>query len=110
MIDTAGLAFSKNEAVRLYGKDRQDLRTRVYNRDGGRCVRCGRPVLLATGWWASMHLSHKQGVGAGGSDTEENTESLCLHCHLEGEHNPKPCPSKDGPPITQFRPEVDSNG
>jgi 5-methylcytosine-specific restriction endonuclease McrA len=93
MIETSDLAFPKNEAVRLYGKYRQELRLRVIRRDGHKCVECGMPVVEATGLWASAHMAHIKGVGANGDDTEENTRTLCLKCHML-EHNPKSVPAK----------------
>lgn len=81
--------FPKPNRIRLKGAAKTALRRRVFERDGWRCKQCDRPCS-----WASGHLAHIVSVGAGGSDTEENTELLCADCHLVGCHNPKSVPRK----------------
>ena len=79
--------------LRLKGSAKTALRRRVFERDGWRCKQCDRPCS-----WASGHLAHIVSVGAGGSDTEENTRLLCSDCHTgeRSEHNcgGRPLPSR----------------
>lgn len=76
--------------IRLHGPEKTELRQRVYWRANGFCEMCG----IYTPW-KSGHLVHVQGVGAGGSDSEENTKWGCAGCHNKL-HNAggKPCPPK----------------
>ena len=70
--------------IRLKGPALAALRRARFTMDRWKCVECGRPVS-----WASGHLAHVVGRGAGGSDTMENTRTKCDDCHLVREHNPK---------------------
>ena len=82
--------------VRLEGKDLASLKLACKDRDGWRCVKCGR--------WVSdevhecsihrAHAAHIIGRGRGGSDVLENLRTLCSDCHLVKEHNPKSVPPK----------------
>lgn len=79
----------KNKAKRLRGKDLEDLRRDVYDRDGGRCVDCGQWVPLNGDVFTRAHLAHIISRGAGGSDIMENTQIKCPFCHLQKEHGPR---------------------
>jgi nitrate/TMAO reductase-like tetraheme cytochrome c subunit len=79
--------FPKDAPVRLKGKALEALRREVWERDKESCVRCGRWVRLEGGYWDSMHHAHKQGRGANGPDTPENTEAACIFCHIGIEHS-----------------------
>ena len=74
--------------IRLKGPALAALRRARFTMDRWKCVDCGRPVS-----WASGHLAHIVGRGAGGSDTMENTRTKCDDCHLVGEHCPKSVPA-----------------
>lgn len=94
------LPFEIPKRIKLKGKSMEALRNQVYDRDGGKCVRCGRDLIRERGHWWSMQLAHKVGKGAGGDDTPENTESACIQCHIGIEHSwgksgEKPCPRKN---------------
>lgn len=74
---------------RLQGADMTELRELVWERDGPDCVRCGQRMvkypahpLQENGY----HLAHKIPRSRGGKDTPENTEAVCMHCHLIVEH------------------------
>ncbi len=67
-------AFPKHKPTRLNAKGMAKLRSRVFSRDGGRCVECG------SRYW--LELSHIIPRGRGGSDTESNTRVLCKKCHV----------------------------
>ncbi len=70
--------------IRLKGPALAALRRARFAMDHWKCADCGRSVS-----WASGHLAHIVGRGAGGSDTMENTRTKCDDCHLVQEHNPK---------------------
>lgn len=58
------------------GRAWMDTRMRVAARDGLRCVTCGRP------WVASRdRTDHVVPRWQGGSDADENLQSLCVTCH-----------------------------
>lgn len=75
-------------------KEKDAIRTAVFNRAEGKCEDCGKPLILEAGHWGSMHLSHNKSKGAGGSWDLSNLECLCLTHHLVDRHNPKSVPSK----------------
>jgi 5-methylcytosine-specific restriction endonuclease McrA len=93
----------RKTVVRLRGAEMAELRQSVFQRDGGKCVDCGRTVhhRRGEGWGELMELSHLKSRGAGGGDTMENTVSRCSSCHKQshdyGPSGQKPCPAK--PPI-----------
>ena len=75
----------KTGRLRLKRQALEDLRRRVFIRDGWKCRECR--VACS---WTSGHLAHIQSRGAGGSDTEENTRLLCGDCHRAEHGNPLP--------------------
>jgi hypothetical protein len=83
--------------VRLYGKDKTALRLACYLRDNQRCVVCHKWVPFDGDLLTRMHMSHKQGLGAGGSDVLGNVECRCPSHHLVDCHNPKSVPRKVRP-------------
>jgi len=76
----------KHKTTRLKGKELEALRFAVWERDGHRCVTCGRPVPLNGNVFERAHLAHIRSRGAGGEDTPENTRIKCFHCHIIQEH------------------------
>lgn len=52
------------------------LRAKVFERDGGICAKCGR-------YDAKWQHDHVLPLSLGGSDTLENSETLCRHHHGE---------------------------
>jgi 5-methylcytosine-specific restriction endonuclease McrA len=91
------MMFPKTKPIRLEGIALKALRTQVWYRDGGKCVDCGTPVAFENGGFRNMHMGHIKSRGAGGSDELSNVRSLCLQCHLVGDHNPKSVPRKPSP-------------
>jgi hypothetical protein len=67
--------FPKRKVVRLEGKALADLVKRIYERDGGCCVRCGMGVPEGT----KPH--HEPFKSQGGQDIEEDMFLLCGGCH-----------------------------
>lgn len=93
-----GLAFPKPKDSQVFPENTAEkivIRQRVFNRDGGRCVDCGRRVILERGHWNSMHLMHLKSKGSGGDWSMENLATGCLYCHAKN-HNAggKPVPPK----------------
>ena len=82
---------------RLKGSDLGALRVACFIRDGGRCVRCGKNLLLNPrfdGDPDAYDMAHKRNKAMWG-DTLDNVESLCHEDHMKS-HNAggKPCPAK----------------
>ena len=50
-------------------------RAEVLDRDGWRCVKCGRP--------GRLEVDHIRPLRAGGTDDVDNLRTLCRDCHLE---------------------------
>jgi 5-methylcytosine-specific restriction endonuclease McrA len=78
----------------LTSKQKGEIREQVWRRDKGRCIDCGRGVILERGFWSSMHLMHLKSKGSGGTWELSNLATGCISCHMIGRHNPKPCPPK----------------
>lgn len=63
--------------ARGYGSDWVKLRQRILTRDNGICQAC-----LANGIVTlANHVDHIKPKAEGGSDAEENLQSLCQPCH-----------------------------
>jgi len=78
--------------VRLSGQALEDLRERVYKRDGGRCQwpRCGVWLPLYGSVFNRAHMAHIKSRGASGSDELLNVRLLCYAHHAEEHGNPRP--------------------
>lgn len=90
------ITIGKENIVRRTGKDLEELRDECYERDGGKCVKCGRRLVHSPDSILqpdAYHMSHKRNKRMWG-DTISNVESLCTHDHLVGVHNPKSVPKK----------------
>jgi 5-methylcytosine-specific restriction endonuclease McrA len=77
--------------LRLAGKDMEAARRRVFERDGYRCVRCGRSVT-----WESGELAHRRTKRNHG-DADSNMEVSCKRCHRV-EHGLKWSNGRQGSP------------
>lgn len=55
-----------------------NLRERVYERDGGQCIYCGKVIELG-----EMHLEHKIPRVFGGTNEETNLLCSCKECNFE---------------------------
>lgn len=62
-----------------YGPDWEALRLRVLTRDNWQCRHCGR--VCGDRWEAQV--DHQIPKKAGGDDSEENLQTLCIRCHLK---------------------------
>ncbi len=54
---------------------------RIYERDGGRCVRCKVVVVLESGRADSCNVDHVVS-GKYGSNHDDNLRTLCRRCHV----------------------------
>jgi hypothetical protein len=68
----AALAYTKNGSKRQ--PIPEDVKLRVWARDGGACVRCGSKE--------NLQFDHIIPVDKGGSNNEENIQILCQKCNL----------------------------
>jgi Restriction endonuclease len=53
----------------------EDVKLRVWSRDGGACVRCGSRE--------NLHFDHIIPIAKGGGNDEENIQVLCQQCNLK---------------------------
>lgn len=69
---------------KIIKKEKRDiplkLRLRVLQRDGFRCVLCGRSPALNRG--VMLHIDHILPVAKGGATKLENLQTLCKECNL----------------------------
>ena len=68
-----------SEHVRPRGRINQRNRERVLKRDDYICVNCKAAGMTAV----AEEVDHIVPLAAGGSDTDENKQSLCRLCHAE---------------------------
>ena len=68
----AALKYTKNGSRRQ--PIPEDVKLRVWARDGGACVRCGSKE--------NLQFDHIIPVDKGGSNSEENIQILCQKCNL----------------------------
>jgi 5-methylcytosine-specific restriction endonuclease McrA len=65
----------KRPRLRLDPQFYQELRERVFERDGWRCQHCGS--------LSELQLHHIQARSQLGNDAEENLITLCVQCHMQ---------------------------
>jgi 5-methylcytosine-specific restriction endonuclease McrA len=72
-------------SLRLYGKDWEPMRDRVWNLHAGMCWNCDKPCTFSGG------IHHLVPRGKGGSDDYSNLVWACTKCHRAAheERNPK---------------------
>ncbi|PIV52673.1 MAG: hypothetical protein COY53_03540 [Elusimicrobia bacterium CG_4_10_14_0_8_um_filter_37_32] len=56
------------------------VRLKVIQRDGFRCVVCGKSPAITTG--VVLHIDHKLPIAKGGTTSFENLQTLCRECNL----------------------------
>jgi HNH endonuclease len=66
---------AEREATRRREPIPEEVRRRVFRRDGGRCVACGSDELL--------QFDHLIPVALGGASTADNLQLLCAPCNRE---------------------------
>ena len=71
------LATITTATIRTTGRAWMDTRTRILARDGGVCCECRR---LGIGR-AAQEVDHITPLKRGGTDADENLQSLCIECH-----------------------------
>ena len=54
-------------------------RFRILDRDGYKCVKCGRSPLMDG---VTLHVDHKKPRSKGGTDDDDNLQTLCAECNL----------------------------
>ena len=72
----------KHPRLRLDPESYRDLCRKVLARDGWRCQVCGR--------MAQLEVHHQQSRSRSGDDVEENLIPLCVDCHAQVHHEPRP--------------------
>lgn len=72
----------KNKRVRLTGKRASEFHRKIYVRDRGKCIYCGKPVP-----YGIKH--HHEPCGPYKSDEEEKAVMLCNDCHYQRHNSPK---------------------
>ena len=68
-------------SVHHHRREWAHARSTAKDRDGWRCVQCGKPGLL--------EVHHVESVKTSGSDDLSNLETLCRSCHLSIHRKPK---------------------
>ena len=69
----------KTKRIHLTGKKAKAFYDDIYARDGGRCVRCGRPIAYGVKY-------HHEPCGIYRSDEESKVVMLCEECHYIRHH------------------------
>ena len=78
----------KKKPIRLRGRKLHELYMRVYARDKGKCVVCGKGVPVGV---PPHHIVYRS---RGGEDVMENLVTLCYNCH-RAIHDGKIAPNFD---------------
>jgi len=69
-------APSQKERAHYTSKNWRAKRERILVRDSFRCASCG---VIATG--QAAHVDHVRPLEEGGTDADENLQTLCASCH-----------------------------
>lgn len=86
---------TKARRKRQFAKARKTCRAARYLKDGGRCVRCKKPLYLnpsdeGADWFNVANINEKKPRSLGGSATDvENANTLCAGCHTGKGHHAK---------------------
>jgi hypothetical protein len=86
---------NKPRPGRIEGEELQAQRWRIFQRDKGICVKCGRKVIFNAPdeWPNSFHRAHRRNKRMWGDD-DSNVESNCGDCHREHHTGGKVVPPK----------------
>lgn len=72
----------KNQSkTRVDASDWSSIRARVFKRDKGRCVKCGRSKKTLDSLGVQLHAHHIIEKQYGGSDDLSNLQTVCGDCH-----------------------------
>ena len=74
--------MSRFHRLNLSGRRWRRLRSRILDRDGWRCRKCGKAGIL--------EVDHIQPLEDGGSDEPDNLQVLCRGCHIAKHRIPDP--------------------
>ena len=81
--------------VLLSGEAYEAFREAIWQRDGHRCVWCGKWVPLeADSPFVKMDLMHHPRSRPKGGDVPENAVCSCHECHMKSHNGWKPVPAK----------------
>ncbi len=87
---------SKGRKKRQFAKARKTCRAARYMADGGRCVRCRRPLYLnpsdeGADWFNVANINEKRPRSLGGDPLDpKGADTLCARCHTgSGRHRAK---------------------
>lgn len=78
----------------------ENKRRRVYERDGHRCVECGRPESEEN----PLTIDHIIPRSRGGTDAETNLQTMCFRCNQEKADTMPEYPAAAKPPQAERRP------
>lgn len=76
----------KKKPIRLRGKEYQEFRKEVHDREHGICAVCGLPAPLDG--FNPGTVFHRKSRGSGGEDSHDNCDWVCLKCHIR-KHGPQ---------------------
>ena len=77
------ISLSEPPHLILYGPDKQQIRTLIYERDCGHCRTCGAELRDATMEWSHMLNAHNSFKRC---DCPEGGISSCHNCHMKHEN------------------------
>jgi hypothetical protein len=85
----------RTSVVLLKGEALAEFRQFIWQRDGHRCVWCGKWVPLeCDDPFKKMDLAHYPRPRHVGGDVPENAVCACHECHMKDHSGGKPCPPK----------------
>lgn len=76
------MELKKTERVHLTGKKARSFYDKIYERDGGHCIWCGKPIEYGVKY-------HHEPCGIYRNDEENKVVMLCPECHY-ARHNTAP--------------------
>lgn len=73
------MSLQKTKRIRLKGKTLRDLNNAIFDRDGDKCIICGR-------WVSRQEKFHHEPAEALKSDEIDKGAVLCMDCHHKRHH------------------------